>query len=387
MGDKSSIEWTEATWNPTVGCNRVSPGCVHCYAELMAARIAGAAQAALRAGKKLTPIQEAYRLVVRWERGGKTPADADDKALPRWNGEVVLVAEQLGLPLRWTRPRRVFVNSMSDLFHERLPFEAIAAVFGVMAAAPQHSFQVLTKRPERALEFFGWVEAKRPALTAELVKQGGAWPKTDEYSAESALCAYCAREVLEPGDLSPFAGWPLPNVWLGVSAEDQTTADQRIPLLLQCPAAVRFVSYEPALGPISWRWSKWDDWSPHPRRKTQSDPVIRGGRPQAGAVDQFDGLRMLDWIIVGGESGPGARPFDVSWARETVRQCREAGVACFVKQLGRRPQLTFTHPAGEDARPYLEAASRGIPSWPPSDPKGGDWTEWPADLRVREFPA
>ena len=169
---------------------------------------------------------------------------------------------------------------MSDLFHESLPDAAIDRVFAVMADCPQHTFQVLTKRPERMLQY--------------------------------------------------VTGKPLPNLWLGTSVENQATADVRLPLLLQVPAAVRFVSYEPALGPVGFAFA-------------------------------------VDWIIVGGESGPGARPFDIAWARQTIAHCGTTRTACFVKQLGAKP-IEGCHPL----------ALR--------DRKGGDWSEWPEDLRVRQFP-
>lgn len=230
---------------------------------------------------------------------------------------IVLHPNRLEQPLRWQKPRRIFVNSLSDLFHEDVPDEFIAAVFGVMAACPSHTFQILTKRPERMRKWFGWVESKRGDLTVSLVKQGGAWPKVDEYSAESVLCAYCARDVLEPLSRIKWAPWPVPNVWLGVSIENQETADERIPLLLQTPAAIRFISYEPALGPVvmpeEWlmpAFSADDDRYHHP------------------------GGRGLDWVIAGGESGPGARPMHPDWVRSIRDQCQAAGVPFFFKQWG-----------------------------------------------------
>jgi protein gp37 len=259
------------------------------------------------------------------------------KAGPRWTGRVELVPSKLDLPLHWKRPRRIFVNSTSDLFHEALSDLDINRVFARMARAPQHTYQILTKRPGRAREWFDW--------------------------------ASVANYTVKP--------WPLPNVWVGVSVEDQATADERIPLLLQTPAVLRWVSYEPALGPVDFRMGGMSlpEFSPH--------------RP----------LPDLDWIVVGGESGPGARPFDVAWARSTVAQCKSAGVAVFVKQLGAQPlvepgRLRYWEWGGEIGReddPRFTPTDPMNPSSRPwrvhlNDRKGGDMTEWPRHLRVRELP-
>lgn len=311
------ISWTDETWNPIRGCSRVSEGCRNCYAEKVAGRFSG-------------PGLAYEGLVTIGEKGS------------RWNGTVLLVHEHLGDPLRWKRPRRVFVNSMSDLFHESLPFETIAAVFGVMAAAPQHTFQVLTKRPARMREWFQWVEAK--------VIDGG--------DAEVRLCIGAADRLIDRSKHVAYPSWPLPNVWLGVSVEDQATANERIPLLLECPAAVRWVSYEPALGPVDFEGLSLDDGSGLSAFRT-------------GDLDDEDGL---DWIVVGGESGPGARPFDLAWARSVISQCSEAGIPCFVKQLGARP-LT-QHPMEPGALLVVSLADR----------KGGDTSEWSEDLCVRQWP-
>jgi protein gp37 len=216
-----------------------------------------------------------------------------------------LVPEKLTEPLRWKKPRRVFVNSMSDLFHEDLSAAYIADVFAVMARTPQHTYQVLTKRPERMLMLL----------------------------------------LAPPAGVEP---WPLPNVWLGVSVENQHFADERIPLLLQTPAAVRFISAEPLLDAV--------DLSPFLPVET------------IGGVELE---RWLDWVIVGGESGPGARPFNIEWARSIVQQCQAAGVPVFVKQLGR---FAIDDSNGTAFRMALRST------------KGGESSEWPADLRVREFP-
>jgi protein gp37 len=225
----TAIEWTDATWNPVTGCTKVSLGCAHCYAE---------------------------RITERFGRQKFT--------------DVVLHPERLDIPLRWKKPRRVFVNSMSDLFHEDAPDEFIGKVWEVMEEASAHTFQILTKRAGR---MHMWVDEKAHAY--------------------------------------------LPNVWLGVSVEDQERADERIPLLVDTPAAVRFVSCEPMLGPVDIRESLTVDW--------------RGNNQEAP-----DGLPALDWVIVGGESGPGARPMQPEWARSIRDQCVAAGVPFFFKQWGGR---------------------------------------------------
>ena len=271
MGTK--IEWTDETWNPVTGCTKVSEGCRNCYAERMSKRLRG-----------------------------RFGYPADDPFA------VTLHPDRLDQPLRWRKPRRVFVCSMGDLFHEDVPDEFIAAVFGVMAACPQHTFQLLTKRPERMAEWFRWLV------------------KADEESWEThGYCVYEARQYsganIPYPDVTP---WPLPNVHPGTSIEDQPTADERIPWLLECPAAVRFVSCEPLLGPVSFRWSKWYEYYPD------------GWRERGETQNEYDGLRRLSQVIVGGESGPGARPMDLDWARSIRDQCQAAGVPFFFKQVGGR---------------------------------------------------
>lgn len=321
MGDRSAIEWTDATWNPIRGCSRVSEGCRNCYAERVAARFSGGPALA---GRELTNADKPYPpyhgLAVMTKAG------------PRWTGEVRFVPEVLGAPLRWRTPRRIFVNSMSDLFHEGVEVSWIERIFEVMRVTPRHTYQILTKRPEqmyRVLAEDGWLGA-------------------DDSAARSRL-----HRML-----------PLPNVWLGVSCEDQATADARIPVLLRTPAAVRFVSYEPALAGVDFR--RW-----------LYNTSVLSGEPTGGA--------RLDWLIIGGESGPGARRFDLAWARQTVAQCRAAGVQCFVKQLGAWP---VNGNAETTIHEGLDATGPVI--WPRvklRDRKGGDPEEWPGDLRgVREFP-
>lgn len=298
MGDDTKIQWTDATWNPVRGCSRVSEGCRNCYAEGVAARFSGNDPA----GKPL-----AYYGLARRADNGE----------PRWTGEVRMVPEHLDQPIRWKKPRRIFVNSMSDLFHGKLTYEQIESVFLVMLAAPRHTYQILTKREKRMRSF------------------------VDKFCADRGLDA-----------LPPF-------IWLGVSVEDQANAEERIPELLATRASVRFLSAEPLLGPLNLARIPWGGIA---------TDVLGGWRTPA------DGIH---WVIVGGESGRNARPFDVQWARDIVDQCNAAGVAAFVKQLGARPYES-TKIDGVKREAWLELG----------DGHGGNIAEWPSWVpHTREFPA
>lgn len=260
MSQHSPIEWTDATWNPVTGCTEVSPGCERCYARTFAERFRG------------------------------VPGHHFEHGF-----DVQLRPDKLTAPLGWRRPRRIFVNSMSDLFHTAVPDEFIAQVFAVMAATPQHTYQVLTKRHGRMRSLLS------SATFGQLVARQG-----------RRHTVGCQADWLAVGTM--LRGAPLPNVWLGVSAEDQKRADLRIPALVDTPAAVRFVSCEPLLGPVSlWNWTVNPT---HPHRLT--------GRRQP----------LLDWVIVGGESGPGARPMHPDWARALREQTTSAGAAFLFKQWG-----------------------------------------------------
>lgn len=353
MSGISSIEWTDRTWNPVTGCTKVSKGCKHCYAEGVSARF-WSHQYVHSLERGFIPVK-AYR------------ADRLDGRIRRFT-DVITHDERLLEPLSWRKASKVFVNSMSDLFHEAVPDAFIDRVFAVMALAERHTFQVLTKRPERMREYLaGW---GRPSgmggRLADVV--GGiadALPHQQRWDASYAR-GRC------------FA-YPLSNVWLGVSVEDQATADARIPLLLQTPAAIRFVSYEPALGPVDFtelpsRFDR-DDGDGECNRPLLRLNALKGGH-WCGAC--FHDSQRLDWVIVGGESGRGARPFDIAWARKTVAQCRAAGVAVFVKQMGAN-----SHGYLPEARAFTEALVQ-VGAFITG--KGGDPAEWPEDLRVREFP-
>ena len=255
----TKIQWTDATWNPTRGCS----------------------------------------------------------------GSVRFVANKLAEPLTWRKPRMVFVNSMSDLFHPSLENEEIAAVFGVMAACPQHTFQVLTKRPRRARHWFEWIQTDLPSCHVLGSARGVRWhAKQMLYGTEHEDDVSSSWSGTQPD-----WKWPLPNVWLGVSAGTQQLVEEFVPELEATPAAVRFVSAEPLL-----------EW--------------------VGL-----GSRHIDWLIIGGESGPGARPCETEWIRRLLWECEGNKIAAFVKQLGSNTDV------------------------PTRDSKGGDPSEWPDDLRVRQMPA
>lgn len=348
MSTTTNIEWTDTTWNVTAGCTRVSVGCRNCYAERMSQRLAA------MAGKDLDDMRNPgrkghYVNVVKYAEC-KPGSVREPVPLPQWNNKVVCVEEALDDPLRWKKPRRVFVNSMSDLFHPDVPFDFIDRVFAVMAVTPQHTYQILTKRPERMAEYLtrrpeddeGW--AVGSGLIQGIEKVFEDWdsgkddlineiPLWDESEGFMPLVRLHERGGLK---------LPLTNVWLGTSVEDQAAADARIPHLLRCPAAVRFLSCEPLLGPVDLT------------RITQADPAkpgedtVEGWYLDALAGDAWDdenrsltseyrdtyGTARLNWVIVGGESGPNARPMHPSWARSLRDQCVSAGVAYFFKQWG-----------------------------------------------------
>jgi len=353
VSTNSSIQWTDATWNPVAGCSIVSAGCAHCYAMKMAHRLEAMGQAKYRG---LT------RKVMRRGDAGTRGRGEKSAGVPVWTGKLATDEKALLEPLSWRRPRRVFVNSMSDLFHEDLPLEFVDRVFAVMALCPQHQFQVLTKRPERAVEYFD----DRSGSSMGVYGPNGTRSEIGGIQEVLKAIGRIDREFYESISTMDFRSrWPLRNLWLGASCEDRKAADERIPHLLRCPAAVRFLSCEPLLGPIDLTAIAFPDQASDPRsRQWPFLDVLRGKE----APGPFLRDAAVDWVIIGGESGPGARPCDLDWIESIVRQCREAGVACFVKQIG-------AHPVGEIANCKLK------------DRKGGDPAEWPASLRVREFPS
>lgn len=292
MSSKTKIEWCDSTWNPVVGCSKVSAGCANCYAERMVDRF-----------PHLT---------------GMTHGPDPDPV--GWNGRAHFMPHKLEQPFHWRRPRKIFVCSIGDLFHYSITDEHIAAVFGVMAACPQHTFIVLTKRPHRALEWFEWVSIQECSET--------------KYR-QSTECAFHLLRIAEPEMTGPIhckygpapdAQWPLPNVWIGVSIEDQHAADDRVPLLLQIPAEKRFVSAEPLMGPVDLDdliAEMGNGWEHHiDALWCEEDPEDCG---------KFGG-NTLDWVICGAETGPGKRPMDPNWARSLRDQCKAASVPFFFKK-------------------------------------------------------
>ena len=271
MGSTTGIEWTDATWNPTTGCDRISPGCDNCYALDMAARLKAMGN-------------------PRYQRDGEPPRSGPGFGL-------TIHHDLMELPKRWRKPRRVFVNSMSDLFHESVPLGAIEQVFETMALTPQHSYQVLTKRARRMQTVLGrgWPDGPCSGFVAD--------HRTD----------------------------PFPNVWLGVSVENQDWANARIPWLLKTPAAVRFLSVEPMLGPVDLsEWLDEGDWWCEVCDSYVSATI--DGQCASCGFDDVVWHPVIDWVIVGGESGPKRRPFDPDWARTIRDQCEQAGCAFFYKQ-------------------------------------------------------
>lgn len=250
--NSTSIEWTDKTWNPITGCTKVSQGCKNCYAETFYERFNG---------------KGSFRNVTCHE-------------------------DRLLQPLKWKKPSMVFVNSMSDLFHEDVPFSFVDKVFASMALCYDHTFQILTKRPERMVEYFS-----RDNLKARLMTELDLIGEENDHLFDKCCRVAC---------LIPMTKGPvLKNVWLGVSVEDQKAADERIPLLMQVPAFVRFLSCEPLIGPVD----------------------ISNYLPAQGKG-------RINWVIVGGESGPKARHMHPDWARDLRDQCQAAGIAFFFKQWG-----------------------------------------------------
>ncbi|MER9870266.1 phage Gp37/Gp68 family protein [Mesorhizobium sp. M0136] len=314
MADHSSIEWTDATWNPITGCSIVSPGCTNCYAMKLA-------------GTRLKHIDS---------RKGLT---RDTVIGPVWSGEVRLNRQWLHQPIAWKKPRKIFVCAHGDLFAENVPDEWIDRVFAVMALAPRHTFQVLTKRSKRMREY----------LTQRDSRQR--WRKD---AVEVAGMNMVMEGVIPQARATV---WPIPNVWLGVSAERQKEADDRVPELLATPAAIRFASAEPLLGPIRFdRIGEWTDtfqdcgghpdphWPTNAQDATWLNALVgemgaEARDPSGKRLGDIDvGLRheggKLDWIIVGGESGHNARPMNPAWARSIRDQCAAASVPFFFKQWG-----------------------------------------------------
>jgi protein gp37 len=307
MMQASDISWTDATWNVIDGCRRVSEGCRNCYAERMALRFSGP-------GKPYEGLVR-KRLVV---------VDGKEQSHAQWTGESRFHVDRLCLPLSWRIPKRIFVNSMSDLFFEDLDDEQIAAVFGVMAAAGRHTFQILTKRASRMRDWFAWLanEARECNGGQGMTPAARCFVAAQNIATHGQLEADLVEQWLSDGYLvtrALTAPWPLPNVWLGVSCEDQAAANERVPYLLKVPAAIRFLSCEPLLGPI-------DLFHVHTHEYNSI-----GAERFVNALDGI-GHPNVDWVIAGCESGPRCRPCDYRWLRSLRDQCDLASVRFFLKQ-------------------------------------------------------
>jgi len=291
MSSQSAIEWCDATWNPVRGCVKVSPGCANCYAATFAERFRG------------------------------VPGHAYEQGF-----DLRVVPEKLTAPLSWKKPRRIFVNSMSDLFQDGVPDDYIDQVFAVMALARQHTFQVLTKRADR-------MRAYVAAMTSDSQAYRDRWDVARAWLRATLLARGERASMGRPeyvGVIMAHQSWPLPNVWLGVSVENQHFADERIPLLLQTPAACRFVSCEPLLETINIEEALFG----YPEQVRARERVTRDMATDAGEPG-MEGMPIgddewqpsappLDWVIVGGESGAGARPFQVEWARSILASSSSA---------------------------------------------------------------
>jgi protein gp37 len=314
----TKIQWTNETWNPIVGCSKVSDGCRNCYAERMAYRLQ-------RMG--IYPYHDHPDLEPVNKRG--------------WTGLVSLNESAMDKPLHWKKSRMIFVCSMGDLFHESVPFEWIDKVIAVITLCPQHTFQILTKRADRMLEYF---KLRQPSVRGHniLIEQ-------------AAL-----SKILLEGHLVII---PPSNLWLGVTCENQKCADQRIPTLLQIPAAVRFLSLEPLLEDININIHYLRDI----KRQGFS------GYYDSGWKEPFQ------WVIIGCESGPSRRPCKLEWVRNIVSQCRAANVPIFVKQLPFPLQSTKTiH------RPNSNCLDDDIEIY--GSYVEHDIEKFPEDLRIREYP-
>ena len=401
---KTTIQWTDETLNPARGCEAVSPGCLNCYAARTATRFSGDGQ----------PFEGLASMKAQ-------PNDRHGRSRPPlavWSGKVTLVPAALREALSWSpkKPKRVFVGSVTDMFHKDVPFEYLAALFAVMAATPWVTYQLVTKRPERMREFFEWLEAKHR------VNGGGSriYTLIDRSRRHGAVGApLTKREEQRLVDAMLVdrdrCVWPLPNVWLLTSTENQQTFDERVRHLLACPAVVHGVSAEPLLGPIDMGLDRWvrlpravhSDRIPGvPLPSLTAEPgVYKAEINRLGALSirvragdhgvlgikpaEFERLH-LRWVIVGGESGPGARPFKLPWARDIHRQVQRAwklGIQSrlFLKQLGACAEDEQNGLAGAAVKvdpDFAELVTKRL-----KDSHGGDESEWPADLQgLRAFP-
>ena len=312
--NKTKISWTDFSWSPVTGCSPVGAGCDHCWANSLHS---------MRHKAHLNGKKMAAQYGVPFSTIQLHPSRLED---PFGLRESSKIATCLG----------------GDLFHEEIQNEFIAAVFAIAAACPHLTFQMLTKRPGRMVEWFKWVGSRSQMLMHESAKLYMGYKNKKRPAINTSV-------------------WPLPNVWMGVSVWDQKSADEFIPILLNTPAVIRWVSYEPALGPIDL------------------DSEAADGLHALGCCERncSCGNRGIDWIVAGGESGKNARPCDVAWIRSIVDQCKDAEVPVFVKQMGN--YTTRVDPTDDVRGPVTKRIL-----W--QKRAGADPAEWPADLQVRQFP-
>lgn len=280
MSDGTKISWSEATWNVVTGCTKVSDGCLHCYID------------------RTPPFRMAHRKFDQDGIGGTTG--------------VLLHPERLDWPMRWRKPRRIFVNSLADLFHDQVPDDYIARVWAVMATSAEHTFQVLTKRPARMRALLNSTDFR--AIVDEH------WHRT--------MIQRPSRRQWQPGT------WPLPHVWVGTSTEDQKTADLRLPQLLATDAAVHWISAEPLLGQIDLGTAALVPYERQQGGFWRYDARTGPQQPLQGKTWVPAPPAQLGWVVCGGESGPGARPMNLDWARSLRDQCARAGIPFHFKQGG-----------------------------------------------------
>lgn len=359
MADKSGIEWTDATWNPTTGCSRVSAGCDNCYAIAQSARVEAMQDAQGR-------FPNAYTGTTRVKPSGRRD----------FTGRVNLQFDRLDQPIWWRRPRKIFVNSMSDLFHPGVPKHFVARVFATMALTPHHTYQILTKRPSRMRTMLYEDERVPPsrrfsAIIASCVRPALAYLSEIERAQRPSFEALTQEH---PCGTRTLKEYPLRNVLLGTSVENEKVAVERVHALLETPAHRRFLSMEPLLGDVSW-YTVSGEWTDRINISAPQDAY------EAHPWTNCEVLRGIDWIILGGESGPGARKTHLEHMIHQVRAVEHVNVlraraqpyveplAVFVKQLGSRPFL------------------RGVPYPMQHSRKGGDIRDFPDVLRVRDFPS
>ncbi len=362
MGAKTGISWCDSTWSPLrarVRSDAAEIATQKGYTSLV--QIAG--KMAGHVGPHCEPASSGCNNCYSGANNSRClPGNGTGLPFDRRSRDLLefFVDKKILLqPLKWREPRRIFVNSQTDTWGEWVPDEFIDRLFAVAALCPQHTFQFLTKRAGRMLAYCSAIRWDENANErGEQVQEQIYQMSTDE-------------------TINSLYGWPLDNVWMGVSCEDQATADARIPLLIQTPAAKRFVSYEPALDSVNF--SELPSVSGIGRHL---DSLSSAGVDPGAIIST-----KLDWVIIGGESGPGARPFDIQWAWDTVEACRDADVACFVKQTGSRPFVEVDNLEGwHDISNFRMKAGELVMSIKLKSRSGSDPAEWPADLRVQEFP-